>query len=341
MNNRLVYLDMLRAAAVLLGMLAIILHSWTGFYDWCSFIVLPVLLFISAYFSASVLRIHTFRSFFNAKWLRIGLPWLAAAVLFAPEEAFITYLQQGGTAGFAAFYLHNWGSSHYAVSTHWFLGFLLLLCIVLMGLKKGNRQLLQHRVRSQPGLVFFFLFIVLSTLLLYGTACLPSLHMASVHILPPRVDWLCLGILYFALGIYAFRHRWFTANGYVPPIGCFFAFLVVNATYGIVTLSPSTAVPFLLPLLQTLLSLTAVLGLTAAFHTWNRIKADTAHAASRFAYPFYFISEPIILNAFYFLQPLTISFWLKALLVLLLTGIYGGLLCKYALLHLPSFKRII
>ena len=93
MNNRLVYLDMLRAAAVLLGMLAIILHSWTGFYDWCSFIVLPVLLFISAYFSASVLRIHTFRSFFNAKWLRIGLPWLAAAVLFAPEEEVLNQIR--------------------------------------------------------------------------------------------------------------------------------------------------------------------------------------------------------------------------------------------------------
>lgn len=341
MNNRLVYLDMLRSAAVLLGTLAVILHSWTAFYNWCSFIILPVLVCISAYFSAAVLRIHTFRSFFSAKWLRIGIPWLIAAVVFAPEESFITYLQQGGTDGFLSFYLQNLGSSSYAVGTHWFLGFLLLMCIVLMGIKKGYRQLLQHRVHSQPGPVFFFLFVILSTLLLYGASCLSSLHIAGVHILPPRADWLCLGILYAALGVYAFRCRWFTANGYIPPIGCFFAFLVVNATYGIVSMSPFTAVPFLLPLLQTLLSLTAVLGLTAAFHSWNRIQADTARAASRFSYPFYFISEPIILNAFYFLQPLAIAYWLKALLVLLLTSIYGGLLCKYALLHVPCFKRII
>ncbi len=341
MNHRLAYLDMLRSAAVLLGTLAVILHAWTAFYNGCSFIILPVLVCISAYFSAAVLRIHTFRSFFNAKWLRIGIPWLIAAVFFAPEESFITYLQQGGTADFITFYLQNWGSSSYAAGTHWFLGFLLFLCIVLMGLKKWNRQLLQHRVQSQPGPVFFFLFIVLSTLLLYGTECLSSLHIASVHILPPRADWLCIGILYFALGIYAFRHRWFTANGYIPPVGCFFAFLVISAAYGIVTVSSFTAVPFLLPLLQTLLSLTAVFGLTAAFHTWGRIQADTARAASRFSYPFYFISEPIILNAFYFLQPLDIAYELKVLLVLLLTGVYSSLLCKYALLHLPSFKRII
>ena len=339
--NRLAYLDTLRAVAVLLGSLAMILHSWTAFYDWCSLIILPTLLCISAYFSASVLRIHTFRYFFNAKWLRIGIPWLVTAVLFAPEEAFIAYLQQGGTAGFFDFYLQSWDSSQYAVSTHWFLGFLLLLCIVLMGLKKWNRQLLQHRVQSQPGFAFFLIFILLATGLLYGADCLTSLHIASVHVLPPRADWLCLGILYFALGIYAFRHRWFTPNGYIPPKGCFIAFLCVTAAYGITIQQPFVLVPVLLPLLKALLSLTAVLGLIAVFSVQRRIPAEKALAISRFSYPFYVISEPIIHNAFYFLQPLAISPCLKALLVLVLTGIYGSLICKYALLHLPNFKHII
>lgn len=339
--NRLIYLDMLRFMAVLLSVLAVVLHSWTAFYDWCSLIILPVLVCISTYFSASVLRIHTFRSFFNAKWLRLGIPWLIAAVLFAPEEAYVTYLQQGGTLGWLDFYLQNWENSQFAVSSHWFLGFLLLSCLILMGLKKGNRQLLQHRVPSHPGPFFFIAFIVVSIVLLYGSACLPALHIAGVHILPPRTDWLCIGILYFVLGIYAFRHCWFTANGYIPPRGCFIAFLSANAAYGIAMIQPSPLMPILLPLLQSLLSLTAVLGLTSVFHAACRIHAPKAHSLSRYSYPFYFISEPIIFNAWYVLQMLTISFALKVILVLLLTGIYGGLLCKYALLHFPSFKRMI
>lgn len=339
--NRLIYLDMLRFMAVLLGVLAMVLHSWPAFYDWCSLIILPVLVCISTYFSASVLRIHTFRSFFHAKWLRIGIPWLIAAVLLAPEEAYVTYLQQGGTLDWLAFYLQNWENSQFAVSSHWFLGFLLLSCLILMGLKKGNRQFLQHRVQSRPSPFFFIAFIVVSTLLLYGISCVPALHIVGVHILPPRADWLCIGMLYVILGIYAFRHRWFTANGYIPPRGCFIAFLCANAAYGIAMMQPSPLLPMLLPLLQSLLSLTSVLGLTSIFHAVCHIDAIKAQSLSRYSYPFYFISEPIIFNAWYVLQMLTISFTLKVVLVLLLTCIYGGLLCKYALLHLPSFKRII
>lgn len=339
--NRLIYLDLLRAIAVLLSVLAITLHSWTAFYDWCSLIILPVLVCISTYFSASVLRIHTFRSFFNAKWLRLGIPWVVAAVLFAPEEAYVTYLQQGGSLGWFDFYLQHWENSQWAVSSHWFLGFLLLSCLVLMGLKKGNRQLLQHRVQSRPSPVFFIAFIVISTLLLYGISCIPALHIAGVHILPPRADWLCISILYVVLGIYAFRHRWFTANGYIPPRGCFIAFLCANVAYGIAMMQPLPRLPLLLPILQSLLTLTSVLGLTAVFHAIPSGHTVKAHTLCRYSYPFYFISEPIIFNAWYVLQMLTISLPLKVILVLLLTGIYGSLICKYALLHFPSFKRII
>ena len=58
----------------------------------------------------------------------------------------------------------------------------------------------------------------------------------------------------------------------------------------------------------------------------------------RISYGLFFVSEPIIIHSMWFLQPLAVALWLKIVITALVLAIYGYLLCRYALLHIPCFK---
>ena len=369
MGKRIHYLDNLRTFLVFAGICFAALgnfrpfpllhpyvpapmHSIEGLaidflYNLAIVCIVPAIFFISAYFGASSLRIHMIRPYFKSKWTRLGWPWLAGTILLAPELLYLASRScgsHGDGPAFSIVHLPFW--SAYFQSPFFCIGLLLLFHLALMGAKKWRRSLFQRAAAAPPSagiLAGFYALQLIVAAAFFGL--LLAAHRTPDLWFPLYVLYLAaMSGLYFCFGVYAFRHRWFTAGGYVPSavhiIGAALLLGVVVAssyiTMGISVFISGTLFPLLL--FFSLLQLPLLLALLAAFAKWGDIETDKTKLAAGLAYPLYVVSDTLIQNTAYFLQPLSLGAPLKFILTLALSFLYGYMICKYALRHLPCFK---
>lgn len=369
MGKRIHYLDNLRTFLVFAGICFAALgnfrpfpllhpyvpapmHSIEGLaidflYNLAIVCIVPAIFFISAYFGASSLRIHMIRPYFKSKWTRLGWPWLAGTILLAPELLYLASRScgsHGDGPAFSLVHLPFW--SAYFQSPFFCIGLLLLFHLALMGAKKWRRSLFQRAAAAPPSagiLAGFYALQLIVAAAFFGL--LLAAHRTPDLWFPLYVLYLAaMSGLYFCFGVYAFRHRWFTAGGYVPSavhiIGAALLLGVIVAssyiTMGISVFISGTLFPLLL--FFSLLQLPLLLALLAAFAKWGDIETDKTKLAAGLAYPLYVVSDTLIQNTAYFLQPLSLGTPLKFVLTLALSFLYGYMICKYALRHLPCFK---
>lgn len=369
MGKRIHYLDNLRTFLVFAGICSAALgnfrpfpllhpyvpapmHSIEGLaidflYNLAIACIVPAIFFISAYFGASSLRIHMIRPYFKSKWTRLGWPWLAGTILLAPELLYLASRNcgsHGDGPAFSIVHLPFW--SAYFQSPFFCIGLLLLFHLALMGAKKWRRSLFQRAAAAPPSagiLAGFYALQLIVAAAFFGL--LLAAHRTPDLWFPLYVLYLAAMCgLYFCFGVYAFRHRWFTAGGYVPSavhiIGATLLLGVVVAssyiTMGISVFISGTLFPLLL--FFSILQLPLLLALLAAFAKWGDIETDKTKLAAGLAYPLYVVSDTLIQNTAYFLQPLSLGTPLKFILTLALSFLYGYMICKYALRHLPCFK---
>ena len=369
MGKRIHYLDNLRTFLVFAGICFAALgnfrpfpllhpyvpapmHSIEGLaidflYNLAIVCIVPAIFFISAYFGASSLRIHMIRPYFKSKWTRLGWPWLAGTILLAPELLYLASRScgsHGDGPAFSIVHLPFW--SAYFQSPFFCIGLLLLFHLALMGAKKWRRSLFQRAAAAPPSagiLAGFYALQLVVAAAFFGL--LLAAHRTPDLWFPLYVLYLAaMSGLYFCFGVYAFRHRWFTAGGYVPSsvhiIGAALLLGVVVAssyiTMGISVFISGTLFPLLL--FFSILQLPLLLALLAAFAKWGDIETDKTKLAAGLAYPLYVVSDTLIQNTAYFLQPLSLGTPLKFVLTLALSFLYGYMICKYALCHLPCFK---
>lgn len=369
MGKRIYYLDNLRTCLVFAGICFAALgnfrpfpllhpyvpapiHSIEGLavdflYNLSIVFIVPAIFFISAYFGASSLRIHMIRPYFKSKWTRLGWPWLAGTILLAPELLYLASRScgsHGDGPAFSLVHLPFW--SAYFQSPFFCIGLLLLFHLALMGAKKWRRSLFQRAAAAPPSagiLAGFYALQLIVAAAFFGL--LLAAHRTPDLWFPLYVLYLAaMSGLYFCFGVYAFRHRWFTAGGYVPSavhiIGAALLLGVVVAlsyiSMGISVFISGTLFPLLL--FFSILQLPLLLALLAAFAKWGDIETDKTKLAAGLAYPLYVVSDTLIQNTAYFLQPLSLGTPLKCILTLALSFLYGYMICKYALRHLPCFK---
>lgn len=369
MGKRIHYLDNLRTFLVFAGICFAALgnfrpfpllhpyvpapmHSIEGLaidflYNLAIVCIVPAIFFISAYFGASSLRIHMIRPYFKSKWTRLGWPWLAGTILLAPELLYLASWScgsHGDGPAFSIVHLPFW--SAYFQSPFFCIGLLLLFHLALMGAKKWRRSLFQRAAAAPPSagiLAGFYALQLVVAAAFFGL--LLAAHRTPDLWFPLYVLYLAaMSGLYFCFGVYAFRHRWFTAGGYVPSavhiIGAALLLGVIVAssyiTMGISVFISGTLFPLLL--FFSLMQLPLLLALLAAFAKWGDIETDKTKLAAGLAYPLYVVSDTLIQNTAYFLQPLSLGTPLKFILTLALSFLYGYMICKYALRHLPCFK---
>lgn len=369
MGKRIHYLDNLRTFLVFAGICFAALgnfrpfpllhpyvpapmHSIEGLaidflYNLAIVCIMPAIFFISAYFGASSLRIHMIRPYFKSKWTRLGWPWLVGTILLAPELLYLASRScgsHGDGPAFSIVHLPFW--SAYFQSPFFCIGLLLLFHLALMGAKKWRRSLFQRAAAAPPSagiLAGFYVLQLIVAAAFFGL--LLAAHRTPDLWFPLYVLYLAaMSGLYFCFGVYAFRHRWFTAGGYVPSavhiIGAALLLGVVVAssyiTMGISVFISGTLFPLLL--FFSILQLPLLLALLAAFAKWGDIETDKTKLAAGLAYPLYVVSDTLIQNTAYFLQPLSLGMPLKFVLTLALSFLYGYMICKYALRHLPCFK---
>lgn len=369
MGKRIHYLDNLRTFLVFAGICFAALgnfrpfpllhpyvpapmHSIEGLaidflYNLAIVCIVPAIFFISAYFGASSLRIHMIRPYFKSKWTRLGWPWLAGTILLAPELLYLASRScgsHGDGPAFSIVHLPFW--SAYFQSPFFCIGLLLLFHLALMGAKKWRRSLFQRVAAAPPSagiLAGFYALQLVVAAAFFGL--LLAAHRTPDLWFPLYVLYLAaMSGLYFCFGVYAFRHRWFTAGGYVPSavhiIGAALLLGVIVAssyiTMGISVFISGTLFPLLL--FFSLLQLPLLLALLAAFAKWGDKETAKTKLAAGLAYPLYVVSDTLIQNTAYFLQPLSLGTPLKFILTLALSFLYGYMICKYALRHLPCFK---
>ena len=366
MGKHVHYLDNLRAGAVWLSIFcaAVVNYTflfrpylpmpqpfglnWHIFYCAAATAILPVVFFLSAYFGAASLRIHMLRPYAKAKWTRLGWPWLIGTLVLLPELLYIS--RQSWTQAAVSPVLSPFVSAPswlvYFQSPFWYTGLLLLFHCALLAAKAWKHAIFQHVEARSPAPALLIALYVVQTGAALACACLSGLD--TLNQTRSAVLYLAYTIVvcavYFLLGVYAFKRRWFTAKGYVPSLSwlipaALLSVLSVLLLDGVVDTSFITRTAAFPAYAFSIVSLPAFMALLALFAKWCDKETAATKLLAGMAYPLYFLSDTLLQNTAYFLQPLSVSAGLKLILVLALSLIYGYMLCKYALWHLPSFKK--
>lgn len=360
MGKRIFFIDNLRTCVILLAIIcsaasefmiypdshAYLLaqtRSWGAdiFISWSAQIILPVLFFISAFFGSSSLHIHVSRVFFKKKWIRLGWPWLFGVLILAPEPAFFSYLNHDSTISFTDFYLYHFWSDGFSQGQFWFLSLLLGFFLLLIAAKKCSHAFLQRKPASIPGPLFWTGIFILHSLGLYITQSVWSNHWINLlYVFTFRANFLITSLIYFFLGVHAYKYRWLTPHGYTPSAAWLPVFLIISVMYAcLLSVYAGPALPVLSAAAASLLSLSGLLALTSVFAKWGNQNTRFTITLAHISYPLYFVSETLLQTTAYFLQPLALGGCFKIILILTLTFIYGYLISKYALIHLPCFKK--
>jgi surface polysaccharide O-acyltransferase-like enzyme len=237
-NNRMDFFDGLRAFTIFLVIIMHTAMTFLGFSNWVhntqsnnavlgliavfveSGVWMPILFFISGYFTLPSLQKRGPQAFLKDKLVRVGLPFLIGLSLLSPVLWLMGYYSEGGGLPPAQvlgsfFTLKNYSQFHF-----WYLGVLLLYFgLVALACKRFPGMLKAAPSAARPPSAIFFT----------GLVAITSLLCFGVNLFLPYGGWTCIGILqfqpvkaplyttYFLLGIYAYLKGWFK-GGYQPRL---------------------------------------------------------------------------------------------------------------------------
>ena len=205
------------------------------FFTWLVLLIdvpiMPILFFIAGYFALPSLQKRGVKRFLQDKFVRLGIPWIFGVLFLAPLVTYLIYASRNISMGYLQFWATDFWGKLYQQSVYWFLGVLLLLYGILCVVYNENPKLrVNQLLTSQPSQRFWASFM--------GLMIMGSLAM-TVSFKPD--DWTHFYVLmfqpvraplyvgYFFLGMYAWRHKWFTTDGYRPEVGPWIAGSLISA----------------------------------------------------------------------------------------------------------------
>ncbi|WP_378954538.1 acyltransferase family protein [Pelosinus sp. sgz500959] len=365
LNNRMYFLDNLRAFIVLL---VIIFHVAIGYMapapQWWYVIdtqhnpifnlfvmdtdvfIMPIMFLIAGYFTVPVLQKKEISTFVREKFFRIVLPWIAGVFLFAPAITYMIWYSRTSTPPAYLSYLGtlfftdvNFNHAHY-----WFLGDLAWFYLVSTIIYKVNPSMFQRKIeKSDPSIGFFLLFGLLTAvgffipnLFFHADAWLSKLYVISFQ---PSRFFLCLS--YFALGIYGWKNQWFTERGYMPRFACWGSLGIIMMlvfTYYRITFMDTTPITLKAghALVHSFFCLTAAFGLITFFQKYVNSKAYLWRRLSANSYTIYYIHQGIVLPIAYMMQKIELSVWVKYFSVSITCVIVCFLVSEYVITKTKS-----
>jgi glucans biosynthesis protein C len=369
-KQRLYFLDNLRFLIILL---VVVFHVAMGYTTWnlpwwyvndsqqnpvfdlfilsTDVYMMPILFFIAGYFAVPSLLRYGTAAFVREKLRRIVFPWLAGAILIAPLIAFAAIFSRTATPpSYFTFWFQQFFGPYYQQAHYWFLGILTLFFLLF---------LLAHRARPGyfsssevhndiPSATFFSLFALftafpffVANLFFTSDAWVNAYYLFMIQ--PVRIGlYLC----YFGLGIHAWKHGWFTSDGYQPglvPWGISALvmlplFLIYRVLF---TLGPGTTMLAKAghSLAYAAFCLTAVFALFALARRftsgdgrlWRRLAANS--------YIVYFIHQCVIIPLAYWVQPSIMNVWVKFSGVSVVAVVLCCLLAEYLIRPVLSFVK--
>lgn len=318
------------------------------FHVWADVFIMTIMFFISGYFALRSLERHTQSSFWKKKWLRIGLPWIVGTLLLAPHVSYIMVASRGvDMPSYIEFYRTMFLGICYQQSQYWYLGALMALYLILALLCRARPAFLQAAAGSRPsGRLFFLLWLA-------GAAGIWLINQVYsddtwtyylgyvLQLQPTRVP---MYIIYFFLGAYAYRQRWFSADGYKPDCKRWsMAFLLLSFVYvwmriGLVSQLDAGTFMAVNAMLHSLFCLASVFTLLSVF---ERFFAGTGRywaELSVLSYPIYFIHQNIVQEMAWLVRPLAANAFVKYFLVCGASLLLCYLVSKYFLIYLAPFR---
>lgn len=237
---RLYFLDNLRAVVILL---VIVLHasitymadppSWWYVLDPHQDVlftmlvllvdvpIMPALFFVAGYFALPSLERRGSGRFLREKLVRVAAPWVLGVLFLAPLVTYMTDVSRHVPVGYLHFWTVDFLGPMYQQSVYWFLGVLFAAFLVLAWVYEASPRLRASSPRiEQPPTRLLIAFVA-------ATAAGPALLTPAFGL----DDWYSLTFLvvqparvafyvgYFALGVYAERHGWFSGAGFRPDLG--------------------------------------------------------------------------------------------------------------------------
>lgn len=312
--------------------------------------IMPIMFMIAGYFAPMVLVKKGITIFWQDKWKRIVLPWIGGVLFIAPFIAYSSlFSRMDAPPDYGFFWIHDFFGPYYQQGPYWFLGILALFFLILTITYILNPSYFkQSSYKAIPSVWFFPAF----TLLITGSFFSGNLFFLNdawvnvkyvFMIQPVR---LLLHLFYFGLGVYAWKHSWFTRGGYNPrllpwsisAIMMLFIFLAYRMTF---TLLPDVPVLFKAghALTHATFSLTVTFALIALFqrffdshaYLWRRLAANS--------YIIYFIHQCVVIPIGCIVQKLEINVWVKYVSVSIVTLVLCFLLAEYLINPILSLGK--
>lgn len=181
--------------------------------------MMPIMFFIAGYFSVKSLVRHSAAAFVRDKVTRLIIPWIIGVIFLAPAITYFIYITRSQTPPAYLYYWFNlfFGKS-YQQAHYWFLGALALLCLILAFVYRRGWLKTTLLKANKPSTAFLTLFVLIGSVVFFGVnTIINDYEWVNVkYILLIQPTRFVLYILYFMLGVYAYRRQWFIPGGIAP-----------------------------------------------------------------------------------------------------------------------------
>ncbi len=343
---RLYYLDNLRAAVIAL---VVLLHgsmtymayaaAWWYVVDPQSSLaftmlvlvvdvpIMPAMFFVAGYFALPSLQKRGPGRFLRDKALRVGLPWALGVIFLAPLTAYMIYFSRHVPMSYLQFWATDFWGKMYQQSVYWFLGILMALFALLALAYGQNPRRYGTRTVEPDGRLTVWLFgAVITAAFLVISRFFPIDAWSHNYLFVYQPVRVPLYIGYFALGVTAQQHGWFTPAGYNPNLGAWgmTAFMSGVAYLGCrMTGAPEPAAAFILAIvtgvLFNLFCLSAIIAGVTVFQ-------QKVNGAGRFwrsqaanSYGIYYVHPLILYPLAYLLVAVPLPIGVKAVVLIVAT----------------------
>lgn len=329
---------------------------FTLFIMWADIFIMPIMFFVAGYFGIMSLKKHGGNKWWKGRLKRITLPWIVGAALFAAPTSYLTLYSRNVPMDFMTFcntlffYDPQTGGSGVFFShvQYWYLGILTVLYLLMHWFSKVHPAMLEQSAPSKPGKLMLWCLFIMIFCNIFAIGLMTGnddlwIHLSYFLVLQPCR--ILLYVLFIFLGAYAWKHQWFSGEGYRPSCLKWLPFFcLVSVAYPVWAifgkLFATSLYEFLLikAIFQASLLMSAVFGLLALFSRFldgtNRFWGEMAANS----YTMYYCHMQIVFPVAYFLLPIDLpagAKWIMACAI--------GLVLTYCvsklLLFLPCFAE--
>lgn len=311
--------------------------------------IMPVLFFLSGYFSPASYLKKGFAGFLRDKVRHILLPWIVGIVVLVP----VALLVLGGSVGDLTGLLKEAPLYLFDEQSH--LWYLAILFLFLLGYALWARFVPPSDVRKTASGPRNIRLLLVTMVISAVGACLATIYIkyydgwidvARLITLRPVkiVGYICL----FMLGAYAWRANWFTAEGWMPRIGPWRILAAGSLAAYLATrllIIPAYDAPLLktvlLPTLDVILSFTSLMYLLPTGIKFQKSRAVRwLVKMSPYSYGIYWIHT---LPMFFYLRAVNdwdVPIFFKWMGGIVFTTAFCWLITKYVLRKAPGFRKM-